>query len=113
MKIVFTFVTCGNWWVLFFFSPPLPASHSKVSLNGYREEASVVMGVGCDQGIAYGTARDWNVCVGALVGYQYRGVHLSTFCGIFGTSCGLVMAKCTSHTSTKKGSTGTQWVYSG
>ena len=50
-----------NRRVLFFYfcSPPLPASHCKVdlSLNGFAEEASVVMCLGCDWVNVYDTAR--------------------------------------------------------
>ena len=41
------------------------------------------------------------------------GTTLSTFRGIFRTSCRCVMAKCTPHASATPGSTGTQSVYSG
>ena len=56
-----------RWWDIFFFScpltgrdesPPLPACHFKVFLNGYAEEVSVVVGGGCDQGIAYDQVMD-------------------------------------------------------
>ena len=40
-------------------------------------------------------------------------VYPDSFRGIFGTSCGRVMAKCTSRVSVTPGSTGTQSVYSG